>query len=552
MVDLQGNRIRTIGPRRKRGGYGYNGGNMLDTPGEYQAASGNQRGQHIVRRVKTSQGLRDLAIDGDGNVTAILRPGSKAVIRRGANGQVVVGLPTPGNAAAPGVAGGSSAAPPKADNLTTWNYGFKPNKATLDARFGPDGYTLAQVGNKWVVTKKPAAPAAPAAPVDPYADYPWIKSYLNGLDTGYGKIQSYFKDSLIPNVTAGTTALGNLTKSVSGAYQGMINNYAGSAGNVASGITTAQVAGSSGSPVVAPNQNALGAAQSLAATAKTGRDLAAGYQSTLDQLGAEKIGASTIAYVANYSSGLLTQYATKKNDEMMRLNMWIEEQKAASAKAAYQQQQDSISNEIKLRGQDINTQNALIMSGDRQAAINATTRGQDVTARTARASQAAADRRAAAAAANAGRYTDEQMAAKGFVHVPPKPGPKSKAIIDRTVVTSKSGTKWYKPAGSSSGASGGGATVGEPQLRSQFVAGWTGTKQGEISPGVPDTSKPATPAKWSKNKLKGAIDWIVSRKSSFPKVTKNNATQLRQFLNGIDGLSGTDIDQIVNGVKARL
>jgi len=336
----------------------------------------------------------------------------------------------------------------------------------------------------------------------------------------------------------------------------MINNYAGSAGNVASAITTPQVAGSSGSgPIVAPNQNALGAAQSLAATAKTGRELAAGYQSTVDQLGAEKISASALSYVANYSSGLLSQYATKKNDEMLKMNMWIAEQKSAAAAQAHKDAQDSLRNDIALRGQDISTQNALIMSGDRQAAIDATTRGQDTTAATARAGQRATTARANAAARSAGQFTDQQMADKGFIRVPKGAGPKNQAIINKTAVTSKSGTRWYKPAGSGgsgSGGSSGGSTVGEPQLRSQFLSGWTGKPGGVMADGTtPDPTQPATKPTWTANKLKQAIDWIMSRRANFPKVTKTNASQLRQFLNGIEGLSGTDIDQIINGAKAR-
>jgi len=543
-IDLRTGRVRSS-----------KGAGRLTTPGEYQIPQ--QRGQHVLRGVKTSKGTRDLVVDQAGNVKAVLGPGTGAKVRRGAGGRVVVGLSAPGGAAAPGASRG--AAPPRADNATTFNYKFNPNKATLDARFGADGYTVTKVGKTWVVTRKAAAAGGgqPDAPPDPYADYPFIKSYLSGMDTGYTKLQDYFKNTLLPNVTQGTTALAGLSKSVSGAYQGMINNYAGSAGNVASAITTPQVAGSQGGTVTAPNQNALGAAQSLAATAKTGHDLAAGYQSTLDQLGAEKISASALSYVANYSSGLLSQYATKKNDEMLKMNMWIAEQKSAAAAQAHKDAQDSLKNDIALRGQDITTQNALIMSGDRQAAIDATTRGQDTTAATARAGQRATTARANAAAARAGQLTDAQAAAKGFLRAPAKAGPKNQAVIAKTAITSSdTGTKWYKPGGSSSGGSSGGSggksVVGEPQLRSQFLSGWTGKPGGVMSDGTtPDPTKPATKPTWTANKLKQAIDWIMSRRANFPKVTKTNASQLRQFLNGIEGLSGTDIDQIINGAKAR-
>ena len=503
IVDLQGNRVRTFGPGRRNLGSA-----SLGVPGEYQISQTG--GQRVLRQVKTKAGRRDLVVDQQGRVQAVLNPGSGAKIRRGANGKVVVGLSAPGGGAAPGASGGST----------------------------PDTN-------------------APTGPVDPYADYPSIKAYLASMDTGYTKLQDYFKNTLIPNVTAGTTALAGLSKGVSGAYQGMINNYAGSAGNVASSITTPQVAGSGSGPIYAPNQNALGAAQSLAATTKVGRDLAAGYQSTVDQLGAERISAGTLAYVSTYSSGLLTQYATKKNEEMLKLNMWIEEQKTAATKLLYEAEQDKLNRDVQLRGQDITTQNALIMSGDRKAAIAATTRGQDISSANAAADRQARIDAAAAKAARAGRFTDDQLSAKDFRMVPKGAGPKNQAIIDQTKVKSLDGNWWYKPksSGSASGGAGGTTIIGAPQLRKQFTEGWSG------SPGKPDPltgtidESTKTAPLWNDpaTKIKQAVDWIMSRRANFPKMKKKGQTgQLRTWLGTVSGLSGADIESIIESTNNRL
>ena len=458
-------------------------------------AIADSRGTRIVRRRVDKKGtIRDVVLDSTGNAILSLKPsGAKpnyklSLTGKGANRRLVVGRGT--NAGA-----GGGAAP------------------------------------------APTSPAGPDAP-DPYS---FITDYMKGMDTGYTGLESYFKNNLMPQVTSAIGGMGALSKGVSQSYQAMINNYAGSAGNVASAITTPQVAASQGGTITAPNQNALGAAQSLAATAKVGRDLAAGYQTTVDALGADRIGGATLAQVAASSSGLLTQYAMKRNSEKLRLDMWIQEQKSASAKFEYEAGQDKIENELYAARTEASTQNSLIMQGYRDKQLDVTTRGQDITAETARRGQDTAATARAVAAAD--KYSTNAWQAKGWIPLPAGAGTKG-----RNVVTSSDGVRLYKPAAGGAGN----PVTGGGRMLTTFGNGWSGrvdpvnqvTTPGEFGPATTDAEKVARRAK--------AVNWIIKNKGNFKGLTRNNATVLRQWLAPVPDMSADELNFIIRDVRVLL
>ena len=325
------------------------------------------RGLRIRRGVRTNYGVRDLVVDQQGNTLAAITGWQGAQLRMSTTGpdggrRLVVGRgsATTGGGAAPTTSG--------AGGDIVWSGRVNPNRTTLDRDFGAGQYDVAQENGRFVVRRKP--PPAPTGPPDPYAAYdayPSIKNYLSGLDRQYDSFQNYLTNTYNPQITAASQSLTQARLASGNAYNNAIQNYSNSAGNVAAAITTPQVAGMMGGTVVAPNQNALGAAQSMAAAANVGRNVDAGYRTALGGLEAEKMGQSFLSSSIGYGAGLLNQYGQKRQTERLRLDQWIEEQKAAAAEAASKR-------DIDLMKMDQSMINSLIISGDRAAAREVTTR----------------------------------------------------------------------------------------------------------------------------------------------------------------------------------
>ena len=494
------------------------------------------RGLRIRRNIRTNYGVRDLVVDQQGNVVTAIRGGSNPRLmmstpQAGQPRRLVVGR---GSAT---TGGGAAPTTPGAD---TYTYGFKPNETTLNTRFGVGGYDLKQVGGKWVVTRKTAAPASPAGPPDPYADYndyPFIKNYLSGLDRQYDSFQNYVTNTYNPAVTAASQALTQLRLNSGNAYNSAVQNYAGSAGQVASAITTPQVAGMTGGTVQAPNQNALGAAQSMAATRNVARSLDAGYRTALGGLEAEKMGQSCLSSTRGYAAGLLNQYGQKRQAERLKMDQWIAEQKAAEKEAKDKQ-------ELELMKMDARMINALIASGDRAAA-------RDVTA-----ANNAADNARADAAAN-DQYTNRGLERDGWIRLPKGAGTRGLNII-----TSTEGVKYYKPRGSGGGGSGGGSggssntTIRDlSSLTSGFYSGWVGKpKDSLVINGVTIDAGTGGP-KWANDKIGGAANFLYAniKAGKFPGAKKGKLQGVRDFLNTIPELAKAPrtIDLIISRVNAK-
>lgn len=445
------------------------------------------RGLRIRRNVRTNYGVRDLVVDQQGNVLTAIKAGS--------NPRLMMSTPQAG----------------------------QPRRLVVGRGPARAGAGAAPTG------PGAGSPAGPAAPPDPYAeynDYPFIKNYLSGMDRQYDAFQSYLTNTYNPQVTAASQALTQARLGAGNAYNSAIQNYAGSAGTVASAITTPQVAGMTGGTVQAPNQNALGAAQSMAASATAARGLDAGYRTSFGALDAEKMGQSFLSSTMGYAAGLLNQYGQKRQAERLKMDQWIAEQKAAEKEA-----KDKMDLELmKMDGRMIN---ALIASGDRAAA-------RDVTA-----ANNAADNARADAAAN-DQYTNRGLERDGWIRLPKGAGTRG-----LNVTTSTEGVKYYKPRGSGGGGSGGGSTkpVNLNSSIKTLKESWAGKKDdfGDVTtPGILPEGKTPTAGEW-----KRLAQWISNRIGLFPGLEKGNTTNLRAALSEAVGASAYQM-LIAAGLKTVL
>lgn len=493
----------------------------LETAGEFTLPT--QGGLRILRGRRTNtMGIRDLVVDRQGRVVANLRTGANPQLRMvgdGPNRRLVVGragAPAPGAAPTGGGAGRTLAGVTEDDptlfkspnDPVLWTGKGQPRQQTLDTQFGRGNYYVEQAPDgKYVVKRKDTSPYAM------YNQYPFIRRYLEGLDTGYNNFQNYLTNTYNPMVTAGSQALTQARLASGNAYNAAIQNYSNAAGNVASAMAPAQVAGMTGGTVQAPNMNALGAAQSMAASANVGRNLDAGYRTALGGLEAEKMGQAFQASALGYGAGLLNQYGQKRQQERLKMDQWIEEQKSAQAKL-----------DLDMARLDQSMINSLIVSGDRAAAREVTQRGQDLTDARAQADdtrQAGLDQGLRPSDLVPGYRKVPKGAGKGWQN---RPG----------AVQDINGDWWIpKPGGSGggSGGSGGGSgrttPVGSEGLTSGFRDGWRGKAGGTLPGGRPDPSNPGKPPSWGDNtpanrakRIQRAADFIVRNRANF---TRNGA-----------------------------
>jgi len=499
--------------------------NPLATPGEFALPS--QGGVRILRNQRTNtMGVRDLVVDRSGRVIANLRTGANPQLRMSGEGpsrRLVVGrsgAPAPG--AAP-TGGGAGRATPALAGVTDdptlyrssrdpvlWTGRGQPNQNTLNTQFGQGNWYVDQTEDgKYVVKRRDNSPYAM------YNEHPSIRQYLESLDRGYDQFQSYLTNTYNPMVTAGSKALTDARLASGNAYNAAIQNYSNAAGNVASAMAPAQVAGMTGGTVQAPNMNALGAAQSMAATANVGRNLDAGYRTALGGLEAEKMGQSFQSAALGYGAGLLNQYGQKRQQERLRIDQWIEEQRSAAAVAAERR-------DLALMRMDQSMVNSLIVSGDRAAAREVTTRGQDLTNERAQAD----DTRQAAAAED--RYSNRALERDGWIRLPQGAGTRG-----LQVTTSNQGVRYYKPRGGRPRGSGGSGTDGRPPTRSEraarindFRRNWTPGSQD------PATGRPKD-ASWGRTltqKVLAASTFLKLNIALFPELRKGNRNGVRDFL----------------------
>ncbi len=423
------------------------------------------RGLRIRRNVRTNYGVRDLVVDQQGNVVTAIRAGS--------NPRLMMSTPQEG----------------------------QPRRLVVGRGPARAGAGAAPTG------PGAGSPAGPAAPPDPYAeynDYPFIKNYLSGMDRQYDAFQSYLTNTYNPAVTAASQGLTQARLGAGNAYNTAIQNYAGSAGTVASAITPAQVAGATGGSIVAPNQNALGAAQSMAASATAARGLDAAYRTSFGALDAEKMGQSFLSSTMGYAAGLLNQYGQKRQAERLKMDQWIAEQKAAEEQAKAKQ-------DLEMLKLDQSMINSLIVSGDRAAARAVTQRGQDITANN-------------AAAAREDKYSSNALQSQGWIPLPKGAGRKGLNIR-----TSSDGVEMYKPK--KGGGSGGGGSSGAPteSQRAARINDFRGKwKPGQVDPATGQAGAPVWGA--GQSKVDAAAIFLRDNISLFPGIKTGNRTGVEEFL----------------------
>jgi hypothetical protein len=524
-------------------------GNPLATPGEYRLRT--QGGLRILRNQRTNtMGVRDLVVDRSGRVVANLRTGSNPQLRmvgEGPSRRLVVGragAPAPSAAPTGGGAGRSVLAGVtddpnlyrSANDPVLWRGRNQPNQNTLNQQFGQGNWYVDQdEDGTYIVRRRDNSPYAM------YNDYPFVRRYLEGLDTGYNQFKGFIDNTLTPQLTQAAKDITAMRLSGGNAYNTAIQNYAGSAGQVASAITTPQVAGMTGGTVVAPNQNALAAQQGIAAAATAGRGLDAAARTSMGALSAEADAGRFLSQYTSYAAGLLNQYGQKRTQERLKLDQWIQEQKDAQQKY-----------ELDLARLDQSMINSLIVSGDRAAARDVTTRGQDLTDARAQADDARQ--------ADIDRGLRPSDLLNDFIKVPKGAGAKWR---NRPGAQQDINGDWWIPkksGGRSGGGSGGSGSTPKPKVVNKasldkvFRSGFAGVPP-ETYPG--GTARPGTgkqPA-WRGDrarKRRAAAIWIVKNRRNFVGLTKADATVVRTWLAGFDFLNTQDVESIISQVKQQL
>lgn len=507
MVNLAAGRVtRRRGKRIVR--------NPLATPGEFRLPTTG--GLRILRNQRTNtMGVRDLVVDRSGRVVANLRTGSNPQLRfvgEGPNRRLVVGragAPAPGAAPTGGGAGRTLAGVTNDPNLyksasdaVLWTGRGQPRQETLNSQFGQGNWYVEQTEDgKYVVKRRDNSPYAM------YNQYPFVRRYLEEMDRGYDQFQNYLTNTYNPMVTAGSKALTDARLASGNAYNAAIQNYSNAAGNVASAMAPAQIAGMTGGTVQAPNMNALGAAQSMAASANVGRNLDAGYRTALGGLEAEKMGQAFQSAALGYGAGLLNQYGQKRVQERLKMDQWIEEQKAAQAKL-----------DLDLARLDQSMINSLIVSGDRAAAREVTQRGQDLVDARGQADDARQ------ATLDQGLRPSDLVS--GYRKIPKNAGPAWRSRPG--VVQDINGDYWIPKAGSA-GRSGSSATndpkpVDLSSAINNMRTAWKGDEDSLLGGGGGILGGRETPVQRDYQRL--AV-YIAARVKQFPGLEKGDTTNLK-------------------------
>lgn len=292
-------------------------------------------------------------------------------------------------------------------------------------------------------TGKPGAPGtgtgAPGTPPDEFAsydkDYPWIASYLRSLRTEETAFNDRYKNQIQPGVAAGLESLGKIGEGIANTYGGQVGTspqqpgYVSSIYGAAANLTPAQVASGMGGAASVYDPNSVAARQGLASAASASAQADARYRSLMAGLSPVSTAQGLLAGLASQAATISKSYADKRMSERVKLDQWIAEQKASAADRQIRQQYNM----------------ALLGIKQDQLALDQQEYNLDV------------DK-----ANREGQKTNAQLAQEGFRRVSSvaKAGPKNKAKIAATTVTSVEGEAWYKP-GKPSGSGSGGPTASQ-------------------------------------------------------------------------------------------
>lgn len=338
-------------------------------------------GLRLRRGQTTPFGTRDIITDQQGRVYGTTRAGSNLAIGRNAAGQITL-IRRP-RAATPGTPG------------------------------------------------TPGTPATPTPPPDEYAsyekDYPWIATYLRGLrkqETDFNERYKTFEPQL-----RGT--LENLARVGEGAadrYKSLANAGTAAMG-AAANVAPVQIASTSGPA----DPYSLRVGQATASARADAGQAVSSYDAARAALAPVTAGQSILRGVSSQYATMAKSYADKRIEDRLKLDQWIEEQKAAAADRKIKQQYNMALLDLK------------------EADLNIDKSRLELDAEKAR---------------TAGQKTAAELLTSGFRRVPKGAGPKTMAKIQGTIVASSdTGEQFFKPQA----RGGGGAGAATPSQRQRQI-----------------------------------------------------------------------------------
>jgi len=271
-------------------------------------------------------------------------------------------------------------------------------------------------------------------------DYPWVANYLRSLRDEGAAFETKYKNDFLPNVTNALNAYANLGTQTADRYARAAATSA-AANQAAANIAPTEAAGATG----AFDPIALAASQAASRAMGEASAENARFAATQSALAPASAAQGLLAGIQRGYSSISAEYSRKRLEDQMKIEQWIDEQKSSALDRQVQQQYNLGMLNLQQGELDLDI---LKEKND---------------------------------AARAGKFSDSELSDKGFVRVPTgkKLGPKSIAAVNRTVVTSTEGTRWYKPGDSGSGGKGGsgnGLTANQQQqLGKQLLEVYQGT-----------------------------------------------------------------------------
>lgn len=468
----------------------------------------NIRGLSLRRKQKTKFGLRDLVVDQSGKVYGMANPAAQ--LRIGMAGPAnarFLSLIRRGGAANAGVTPG---APP---SVAYPGFGIGPSGNVASGRTSPAGGSTASQPGAATNTN----PLTNPDDFSGYGDYPMVATYLRGLQKQAENFGTAWKDNILPQVSSGLQNISNIGANIASQYGGAVGTgaapgYVTNAYNAGAAVGPAQVASGLGGASQTFNPNALAAGQASSAAAGQSAAANAKYNTLISAAAPVAASQGILANLTKQAATISQQYAEKRMTERLRLDQWIQEQKIA-------QENLKIKNDYNL---------ALMKASGMK--IDETKRHNLVTEQTGQANAETARINAN----NAGSKTDEQMATAGFIRVPKtKMGPKSQAIVNKTVVTSKSGTQWYNPHPGSSGSGSSGGPSATPEQKQKVIGDLKNMYLGNATDNM--------------GNVIGTTDKGYRTKTSI----NDQASQVTAFLvpaikNGLVGKTQVDVASVIN------
>jgi ribosomal protein L20 len=276
-------------------------------------------------------------------------------------------------------------------------------------------------------------PTQPTPPPDEYAsyekDYPWIATYLRGLRSQEQDFSTRYQQKFEPGLRAAVENIGRIGEGAADRYKALSN--AGTAAfGAAANVAPVQIASTSGPA----DPYALRRSQAAPSAMADQTQAVSSYNAALSALAPVTAGQSILRNIASQYASMSKAYADKRIEDRLKLDQWIEEQKAAAADRKIKQQYN------------------MAMLGLKEADLNLEQQKIDIDAAKAR---------------NEGQKTAAELLTSGFRRVPKGAGPKTMAKIQGTIVSSSdTGEQFFKPQG----GGGGGGSAATPAQRQRTIA----------------------------------------------------------------------------------